>query len=123
MKKILLFTATFCLLMISAIAQKDGSTDFDVTLGPPYKVVDAGTKLYFHEGDEIMTIKIRGGDITIQKMGLADLNQQSVKEYEMPKGFQYESVQKFNSKYYLFFSDGRNCRGVTASNGQSSHLS
>lgn len=107
MKRI--FKTLFLSLMFSfsALAQIDNAEikDASYTVGAPYKVVDAPNKLYFYQDNELMTVKISGAKVTIQKLSTSDLEIKSTNVYkEMPKGFLLEGVEEINNKYYLFYS-------------------
>lgn len=105
--KIVFLAALFiCCTWTAAFSQATVSSEFKTTLGPPYKVVDAGEKFYFNKGDEIMTLKIDGKNLIIQKLNSKDLSFVSVKEFEkfLPKGGDVEEVAEFNGKYYIFYS-------------------
>lgn len=77
----------------------------EVTLGKPYKVIDAADKYYFHKGDEILTLKKDGKIISIQKLNAKTLSFIQVKVYEdMPSGFVVEKIAEFSDRYYVFYS-------------------
>lgn len=103
MKKLLLSLLLFTYGL--ANGQVKVSTDFTCTLGTPYKVIDAGSKYYFSKGDEIMTVKIDGKEIIIQKLSAKTLSFIKLQAYEsMPKGSVIESINEFAGRYYIFYS-------------------
>lgn len=107
MKK--LFQTIFLVLATTAISysQVDNVEVKEATysISEPYKVVDAPLKYYFQQDNELMTVKIKGAKVTIQKLSTSDLSFKSVNVYkEMPKGFLLEGVEEINNKYYMFYS-------------------
>lgn len=93
-------------------AQKELSKDYSYTVSEPYKVVD-GSKFYFSRDNQILTVKVDGADVLIQKLdsGADKIKFKSEKKYEdLPKHFQVEDVLEYNDKYYFFYSswDGDN---------------
>lgn len=77
----------------------------NVKLGEAYKVIDAGSKLYFEKGKTVITIKIAGSGIYLQKLDLESLSEVSVKQYtDFPKGALLERILELNGKLYFFFS-------------------
>jgi len=88
-----------------SFAQIETSKDFTYKVGTPYRVIDAPSKNYFSEGNEVMSVKIFGKKVTIQKFNSETLEQISIKEYkDMPSGYVVEHLSSFNGKYYLFYS-------------------
>jgi hypothetical protein len=77
----------------------------DITLGKPYPVVDAETKLYFREGNEILSIKNQDRKFTIQKFDAVKLTALKIRVYEdFPKKFQIEGIRRVKDAYYVFYS-------------------
>ncbi|MGV3461412.1 MAG: hypothetical protein ACO1N9_13265 [Flavobacterium sp.] len=112
MKKQLLL---FALLLITSLgyAQKTLSKDYTYTVSSPYKVFDAQHKLYFYKDNEILTVKVDGKEIMLQKFDNGEkIKFKSQKLYEnvFPKHYQAEGVVEFNDKFYFFYSswDGDN---------------
>ncbi|UII25452.1 hypothetical protein LVD15_19405 [Fulvivirga maritima] len=91
----------FCCFLYSSLkAQKA-----DITVGPPYRVIDAHTKLYFHDRDEVMTVKIDGQMIFIQKFD-KNLKFKSQHEYkDLPRNAAIEWIGEHNGGFYLFYSE------------------
>lgn len=90
MKQIILFLSLFCLPLMVA-SQVKLSTDFDVKLGEPYKVVDASSKKYFSVGnDKTLSVKTDKETVYIQLYSFtkAGAKETARKEYkkELPKG-------------------------------------
>lgn len=76
-----------------------------VDVGKPYRVIDAAHKHYFHKDGQILTVKIDGKTIFLQKIDAGTLSFIQVKEYEdMPKDFQIEAIEEFNDRFFLFYS-------------------
>ncbi|HET6244621.1 MAG: hypothetical protein H0V01_08965 [Bacteroidetes bacterium] len=80
------------------------------TVRSPYPVVDAGSKNYFNKGDEILTVKIHGKKVFMQRFNTSNSNLPKINISIMPDGFSLERVLELNNKYYLFYSlwDGAN---------------
>lgn len=89
-----------------AFTQAKVSTEFETSIGSPYKVIDAKEKYYFSKGSEILTLKIDGRDAKIQKLNSKTLNFIQVQDFEdfMPKGGILETVIDFNDKIFLLYS-------------------
>lgn len=83
----------------------------EITVGRPYAVIDAAEKYYFHQENEILTVKIQGKRITLQKFGAESLSFALIKVYDdMPDGFSIENVAEYNNRFFVFYSlwDKRN---------------
>ena len=79
--------------------------DFDFEVSSPYRVIDAPTKEYYHKDGQILGVKVTPKMVTIQKWDAGSMKEISRKEYEdLPKGFQFESLQNFQDNYYMFYS-------------------
>ena len=77
----------------------------EITLGKPYRVVDAREKYYFEKGDEIVTVKVDGSTVILQKFGTDALNFKMIKDYKsVLDGYSLEKVTKFQDKFYIFYS-------------------
>lgn len=115
MKRTLLLFALLCNLGI-AFAQKQLSKDYSYTVSKPYKVFDAFEKLYFYKNDQILTVKLDGKEIMLQKFSSKGdkVEFKSEKLYLakelFPKNYVVEEVMEFNDKFYLFYAswDGDN---------------
>lgn len=95
--------------MSSAYAAKSQdiklSKEFSYELSKPYKVVDAKIKEYFTKDGEVLSVKIDGDKLFIQKFASGSLNQTSIKTFEdFEKGFVCEEIIEFSDKYYFFYS-------------------
>jgi len=76
-----------------------------VTLGTPYTVVDAGFKTYFEQDNEILTVKVAGRKVTLQKIDAVKLTFIAIHTYEdMPDGFQLENVMAHNHRHFVFYT-------------------
>lgn len=74
------------------------------TPGVPYEVIDANSKNYFHHGDEILSVKIHGKTVSLQKFNVKTLKQLKRKDIEnMPPGFDFEIVEEMGGRYYFFY--------------------
>jgi len=81
------------------------SADTSVRKGIPYRVQDASERHYFSKGNEMLTIKVRGRFIIVQKFNTTTLKELSSKEFEhFPKPFVIEKIMEFNNRYFVFFS-------------------
>lgn len=104
MSKILVaLVATLSCLPLPLFGQ---STQVDVSVGEPYEVINAGTNVYFHEGDEILSIKFDKNKLYIQKFSTNNLTQIHRKEYLekfLPSQITIEHVGKVGGKYLLFY--------------------
>ncbi|MDF2454597.1 MAG: hypothetical protein K0R51_590 [Cytophagaceae bacterium] len=94
-----LFSTILLFLCYSSIAQTQ------VTLGTPYAVVDAGFKTYFEQDNEILTVKVAGRKVTLQKLDAVKLTFIGIHTYEdMPDGFQLENVMEHHGRHFVFFT-------------------
>ena len=76
-----------------------------VELGKPYDVVDASAKYYFYRDGEILTVKLAGKKIILQKLDADLLKFKQVRIHDdFPKGFQVEGIKMYNDRYYFFYS-------------------
>ena len=77
----------------------------ELQVGKPYTVVDARTKMYFYENNEMLSVKIDGRKVVIQKMSTDQLTQLSKKTYEdFPDKFTYEHIIQYDGYICLFYS-------------------
>ena len=77
----------------------------DITLSMPYKVIDATEKNYLKKGDFILTVKVAGKKVYMQRLDAKNLA--FVKENsfdDLPSGYVLESLVMFGDKVYLFYS-------------------
>ncbi len=88
-----------CLSPLFAFSQTN------ISVGAPYRVIDAASKYYFSQNGEILTVKVDGERILIQKFSADNLSFKQIKEYEdFGNGFTLEDVKEFAGKHYLFYS-------------------
>ncbi len=81
------------------------SKEFSYDVSKPYPVTDAGIKTYFGKEGEVLSIKVDGKVVYIQKYEEKTLKQISSKVYEdFDKGFVTENIVNFANKYFLFYS-------------------
>lgn len=99
-------------------AQVELSTDFDVKLGEPYRVVDANSKRYFAVGDnKTLSVKTDGETVFIQMYNLKgpakELGKQEYKK-ELPRGSKLIDIIQTGEKilylYYAYDKKGKNYR-------------
>ncbi|HEY5747933.1 MAG TPA: hypothetical protein VIU12_17810 [Chryseolinea sp.] len=83
-----------------------GLAQSKVTVGKPYDVIDADSKLYFTRGGEILTVKIdKKKNVILQKLSSIDLTFKGIKMYDdFPKGAMLEKITQFKNRYFLFFT-------------------
>ena len=104
MKKLLCYLL-FLIFPLFSIAQAVVNKDFKVTKGTPYEVIDGTKKYYFSKGDEILTVKLNGKLVIIQKMNSKNLVFMKKMEYkDFPSGFDVETVTEFSGRYFVFYS-------------------
>lgn len=76
-----------------------------VTIGTPYTVVDAGRKLYYENGNEVIMIKLRGKETVIQKLDSKTLKQESINVYKNTQsGINLEKIVKVGNSLFLLSS-------------------
>jgi len=111
MKKLLLLLGMF-MLTFNSFSQKKLSSDYSYSVSAPYKVFDAGQKVYFSKGNEAIAIKLDGKEVLIQKFNTEKPSFIKEKKYEkfFPKNYSVEDVLEIGEKFYLFYSswDGDN---------------
>jgi hypothetical protein len=77
----------------------------NIEISTPYKVIDAKEKNYLRIGNTILTVKIAGKNIHMQKLDAASLQFIKVNTFkDMPDGFVIEELTIFNRRIYLFYS-------------------
>jgi hypothetical protein len=93
-------------IQLSAIGQVKLSKDFLVTVGTPYKVVDAGSKEYFFDGKGFtVSVKTRGETVTIQRFDITSMKEVSRNDYdEFPIAHKVQKVFMAGDKLYYLFS-------------------
>jgi len=105
MKKYSILLAALFIIPIFSFSQIEYSKDFKYSVSKPYRVVDARSKYYFHHEGEIISVKISGARVVIQKFDAKSLGFIKLKVYEdMPRGYQLELVTKYNDKICIFYS-------------------
>lgn len=102
-----LFSGLIISLLIfshSVLSQSNDQTQV-YEVGQPYPVIDARDKSYFSEDDELMTVKITGKTVYIQKFNLNTLSYIGEQSYEdFPEKFEPELIEQIKGKYYYFYS-------------------
>ncbi|OFX75536.1 MAG: hypothetical protein A2X12_08120 [Bacteroidetes bacterium GWE2_29_8] len=97
MKKILL-------VLILLISIK-GFSQTGVQISKPFKVVDAPKKLYFNNGKSVLSVKIKGGFITLQVFDVEKMTEVARNEYkDIFKGGYIEDVIRFKDKFYFIYT-------------------
>jgi hypothetical protein len=106
MKTPKLLLATLMLIQSAAFAQVKLSKDFNVTVGTPYAVVDAQSKMYFANNGTAIMIKTDGEKVTLQKYDVKSMRETGRKEYEdfPPENKLQDVVQAGDKLYYVFSS-------------------
>ncbi|MES2734121.1 MAG: hypothetical protein V4714_20405 [Bacteroidota bacterium] len=105
MKKRSTLLILLLLIQVVTFGQVKLSKNLTVTLGTPYPVIDARSKYYFHQGDEMLSIKITKKEIILQKLNDKKLSFIKVKAYDdMPDNYEVERIFKLGKRYYLFYS-------------------
>ncbi|HVD97264.1 MAG TPA: hypothetical protein VNB90_03600 [Cytophagaceae bacterium] len=98
-------SAIIIILIISSMLPLLVRAQAKVQVGEPYGVIDAETKSYILRGKELLTVKVAGNKVYIQKLDPQTLTLVKDNTYEdLPKGFVMEDIMVFNSRCYFFFS-------------------
>lgn len=87
------------------------SKEFKVTKGTPYPVVDAYRKIYLSKGNQVLSVKIFGKSVIMQKFDADQTKEISKTVFDkLPKNYVYEGLFELQNKYYFFYSlwDGDN---------------
>jgi hypothetical protein len=103
MKKLAITLSLTFLCALGVNAQLKISKDFSYTISKPYGVVD-GSKSYFSDGKDIVTVKYGRGVFTIQKFSGSSMDEVKRVEVDKTEGFTTESYETINGKYYFFYS-------------------
>jgi len=107
MKTIKSLFAVLLLLQTIAFAQTPKlSKDFNVTVGTPYQVVDAGSKEYFSDNNgHAICVKTDGEKVTLQKYDVKSMKETGRKEYEdFPPANKLQDIIQAGDKLYYVFS-------------------
>ncbi len=95
---------TILIITNSAISQNNDQSEL-YEVGQPYPVIDARSKNYFSEDDELLTVKITAKAVFIQKFNLTSLSFISEQSYDdFPEKYEPEVIKKIKGKYYYFYS-------------------
>ncbi len=99
----------FCFLLfiqLAAFGQVKLSKDFLVSVGKPYKVVDAKSKEYFSDGKGFtVSVKTDGEVVTLQRYEIANMKEVNRKEYEdFPDAMKLQKVLKMGDRLFYIFS-------------------
>jgi len=99
----LLFIGIFTISSLNA--QSDSKNFLSYEVSEPYQVIDAYNKMYFSYNENIISVKISGAKIIVQKIDGNSLKEVSRKEYtDFKPGFALEQVIEMNGHGYLFYS-------------------
>ncbi len=82
------------------------SKDFNVTVGTPYPVVDAGSKEYFSDNNGLaISVKTDGEKVTLLKYDIKGMRETGRKEYEdFPPANKLQDIIQAGDKLYYVFS-------------------
>ena len=99
----------FCFLLfiqLVAFGQVKLSKDFLVTVGKPYKVVDAKSKEYFSDGKGFtISVKTDGEVVTLQRYEIAKMSEVNRKEYEdFPDAMKFQKALMLGNRLFYIFS-------------------
>jgi hypothetical protein len=101
MKNLLILLISLPIVVFGQI-KSDG---YDISTSKPYEVVDARSKYYFSQGDNVLMLKIQRKEIIIQKYNVIDKKLTKRKSFPMlEKGAVIESMNEIDDNYYLFYS-------------------
>lgn len=87
------------------IKSQDSAVSVDYIVGKPYKVFDASEKLYYTYDNELLSVKIRGNLVNIQKFNHKSMS--FIKETivtDLPKNSRFEKVIQFKDRLLFFYS-------------------
>ena len=99
--------AVLLLFQTNAFAQTPKlSKDFNVTVGTPYPVVDAGSKEYFSDNNGLaISVKTDGEKVTLLKYDIKGMRETGRKEYEdFPPANKLQDIIQAGDKLYYVFS-------------------
>jgi len=99
-KKKLFFQFLLSIISFSVFSQ------VKVEVGVPYVVQNAYHRQYLKNGNSVLSAKVIGRKVLIQKFDAGTLTETSRQEYEDFTGnFTYEGLVEFTGQFYLFYSD------------------
>jgi hypothetical protein len=98
MKAIIFLFSILTLISWSVNAQNMAT----YTAGTPYETLN-GSKKFFQKGNEILSVKIDGKVVNIQKLDAENLKLISSEEYKVPKGNFIEYVAEADGNYFLYY--------------------
>ena len=105
--KLLLGILTFFFTTLLCSAQKGipFSKDFDITVGAPYKVIDASEKQYFNFGDSLLVaVKYSRGHISVQRFDTEKVTQLSVASKDLGEA-KFQEIVKTKNFLHVFSVD------------------
>jgi hypothetical protein len=97
--RLIIFLFSILTMLSCAIHAQDPAK---YTVGTPYKAVN-GSKKFFQKGNEILSVKIDGKVVNIQKLDAESLQLISAEEYKVPKGNFIEYVGEADGNYFLYY--------------------
>lgn len=101
MKKAILFL--FVLLPVFLFGQLKSSDRFGVSTGKPYPVVDAPTKLYFADGDDVDMVKLNRKNTILQRYSVNSKKELSRKVlHSITKEYYVLDIVKLNGRFSMF---------------------
>ncbi|MEO8086458.1 MAG: hypothetical protein ABI763_06545 [Bacteroidota bacterium] len=107
MKRTKSLLAVLLLIQFTAFAQVKLSKDFNITVGTPYKVVDAPSKEYFSDNNgHAISIKTDKEKVTLQLYDVKGMREAGRKEYEdfPPENKLQDIIQAGDKLWYVFSS-------------------
>lgn len=96
MKNIFITFLFVCISFTIAFSQQKAK----IEISKPYPVVDAKTKIYLRNDENILALK----DNTVQLLGIDKMNLAKISEFSLPKGAEFEEICEFDGKHILFYS-------------------
>lgn len=99
-----LFAGLILACSTSAMAQYEEPRNVDFEISSPYKVVDATSKHYFHDGEDVYSIKIVKEKAILQHFDTKTMKETNRKELDLPKSYSLEGIYEIGGKHIVFYS-------------------
>lgn len=99
-----LFAGLILAFSTSAMAQYEESRNVDFEISTPYKVVDATSKHYFNDGEDVYSIKVVKKKAILQRFDTKTMKETHRQEIELPKSYSLEGIHGFGDKHFVFYS-------------------
>jgi len=102
-----LFAGAMLLLSVVSFGQMKVENSYTYSVSTPYKVIDAGTKIYFSKENITTAIKIDDNDIYIQQFDNLKPSFVKLNEYKkmLPTWGLIEGVVELKDKYVILYED------------------